>query len=222
MVERESKEIFLKTLLKRLMNFQQHLVRNIWRPFIRHEAIVSMIIKGKILKTVNLDDIGKKVDLGKEISLTEYEVNRSKDLKNALNRDWVEVVYDRGMLKRAVTVQGQKAQETIDQNTMEIAKKLAVEMAVEMIKNSSLVKDIAKEVAKEIASELKGNITTEQIVTKQEKIKPEDPRNVFVDFKDEEAGVTANINKESIVEVQDDLASSLEKMKKFKQSQKSI
>jgi len=186
-----------------------------------------MIIKGKIINTVRLNDIGKSVEYGKEVSLTEYEVNRSKDLQNAINRDWVEIVYDRSMLKRAVAVQGHPQEKHSEEEILDIAKKMAQSMAEEMLKNSPLVKEIAKEVAKEMVVEIKDNLKLEKVINVPNENKVEnksleinDPSNVFVDFKDEEVGMKANINRSGTVEIQkDDLTSSLEKMKRFRQSQ---
>jgi hypothetical protein len=214
-------------LKKLIMSFQQHLMRRTWAPK-RQEKEIYMIIKGKILNTVRLNDIGRTVECGKEISLNEYEVNRSKDLQNAIKREWVEIVYDRGMMKRAVVVQGSSLQEkqAIEADVLDLAKKLAMSMAEEMVKNSSLVKDIAKEVAKEMVTELKDNLRVEQVVvnnstSQNKKIELDSPDNVFVDFKDEEVGIKASLNKSSQIEMQkDDLTSSLEKMKKFKQNKK--
>lgn len=201
-----------------MQNFQQFLIRTIWKPQTK-KVDIYMIIRGKIINVVQLNDINKRVEFGKEISLNEYEVNRSKDLQNALKREWVEVVFDRGMLKRAITIKGQPPQQISDSDILDIAKKMAQSMAEEMLKNSSLVKDIAKEVAKEMVSEIRDNLKIEQIPEKNIQLNSLD--NVFVEFKDEEVGITANIKEIGTVEVQkDDLTSSLEKMKKFRQSQK--
>ena len=209
--------------LKRLfMSFQQHLMRHIWKPVIKREPEIIMIIKGKILTAVRLNDIGKVVECGREVILNEYEVNRSKDLQNAINRNWVEIVYDRAMLKRAISVQNSKTgnEKVLESDVLEIAKNMAKAMAEEMIKNSTIVKDIAKELAKEMISEIKG-IKVEQLIVPQvseKKIDINSTDNIFVEFKDEEVGMTANMSKTGNVEVQkDDLTSSLEKMKRFKQ-----
>jgi hypothetical protein len=58
-------------------------MRRIWKPVIKREVEIYMVIKGKILSAVRLNDIGKVVEYGREVNLTEYEVNRSKDLQNA-------------------------------------------------------------------------------------------------------------------------------------------
>jgi len=208
------------------MSFQQHLMRRIWRPLIKREVEVYMVIRGKILSAVRLSDIAKVVECGKDVNLTEYEVNRSRDLQNALNRGWIEIIYDRAMLKRAIAIQGQAKEKVVDSDPMDIAKKMAQTMAEEMIKNSPLVREIAREVAKEMIIEIKENIKVERITTQlqtatENKISIDDPENIFVEFKDEEAGITANINKTSNVEVQkDDLTNSLERMKRFKQAKK--
>ena len=201
------------------MNFQQHLMRRTWKP--RKEIEISMIIKGKIINSVRLNDIGKSIDLGQEISLNEYEVNKSKDLQNAINRDWVEIIYDRGMLKRAQVAGIQ--QKSSDVEILDMAKKMAQTMAEEMIKNSQLVKEIAKELAKEMVLEIKDNLKIEHVSQQvaQEKFKSDSPDNIFVEFKDDESGITANINNARTVEVQkDDLTGSLEKMKMFRKKGK--
>jgi hypothetical protein len=179
-----------------------------------------MIIRGKIINVVQLKDIGKRIEYGKELTLTEYEVNKSKDLQNAIKRNWVDIVFDRGMLKRAVTVQQSQQTQT---DILDIAKKMAQTMAEEMIKNSPLVKGIAKEIAKEMVTEIRDNLKIEQVVQQptDNKIDLNKSNDIFVDFKDEEVEITSNIKDIGTVEVQkDDLTSSLEKMRKFRQSQK--
>jgi hypothetical protein len=205
------------------MSFQQHLMRHVWKPAIKREPEIVMIIKGKILTAVRLNDIGKVVEYGKEIVLNEYEVNRSRDLQNAITRGWVDIVYDKAMLKRAIAVQNSNTSfdKPTEPDVMELAKKMARAMAEEMIKNSPVVKEIAKEIAKEMVTEIKDNIKVEQIIVPQTSAKKIEinsaDNNIFVDFKDEEAGITASINKPGNIEVQkDDLTSSLEKMKRFK------
>lgn len=210
------------------MNFQQQLLKRMWRPVIKREAEIYMIIKGKILTAVRLNDINKIVQFGKEVILTEYEVNRSRDLKNALRRNWVEVIYDRSMLKRAIAEQKQLREKMSEQEVIEIARTMAKSMAEEMLKNSPLVKGIAKEIAKEMIEGIKDNIKIEQVNVSQSYEKSINTNNVanknqedsiFIDFKDEESGITANIKKSGEVEVKkDDLTNSLEKMKRFKQS----
>jgi hypothetical protein len=205
-------------LIKIMENFQQTLVRRIWNPP-KKEVEVHMIIKGKIISVVRLNDIGKSLEYGKELSLNAYEVNKSKDLQNAISRNWVEVVFDRGMLKRAMVTQCQQEQKIADVDIIEIAKKMAQSMAEEMIKNSPLVKEIAKEIAKEMVIGINESIKTQQVVVQQQLVDKKSSENIFVDFKDEEVGMKASINDIGTVEVQkDDLSSSLEKMKKFRQS----
>lgn len=218
-------------LIKIFMSFQQHLLRHIWKPpLVKRDENkdIFMVIKGKILSAVRLGDISKTVEYGKEVSLTEREVAKSKDLINALRRDWVEIVYDRSTLQSSVVKQEQ-TKEVLKNNEEEIlslAQKLANNMCTEILKNSSLVKDIAKEVAKEMVSELKGNLIvntadTQNVIQQQEKnINIEDnSSNIFVAFKDEESGITANINKQENVQVKkDDLTTSIEKMAKFRQN----
>jgi hypothetical protein len=199
-------------------NFQQILLRRTWKP--PKKAEIYMIIKGKIVNIVQLNDIGKRVEYGKEISLNEYEINRSKDLQNAIKREWVEVVFDRGMLKRALTVQGQQ-EKIAESDIIDIAKKMAQSMAEEMIKHSPLVREIAKELAKEMVLEIRDNLKIEQVtvnnVTTDKKIELDSPNNVFVEFKDDELDIKANMQDIGIVkEEKSDLSQALEKMKKMK------
>ena len=208
-------------------NFQQILLRRIWKTQVPRQIEVYMIIRGKIIQVVQLKDIGKQLEYGKELSLNEYEVNKSKDLQNAINRKWVEIVFDRGMLKRAMTVQGQQQEKIAEADIIDIAKKMAQSMAEEMIKNSPLVKEIAKEIAKEMVIGINENIKTQQVIVQQnveKKIDLKSSDNIFVDFKDEETGMkemSANIKQLGIVkEEKSDLSGSLEKMKKFRQSKK--
>lgn len=193
----------------------------------KQEDDIYMIIKGKILTAVRLSDIRKVVECGKEVFLTEFEAKSSRDLKNAISRNWVEVVYNKTVAKK--TIATQENSQNISQNEIvNIAKTMAQTMAEEMIKNSPLVKEIAKELAKEMVTEIKDNIKIEQLNvphTSGKDIKIDSGSEaIFVDFKDEEAGIVASMNKTGNVEIQkDDLTSSLEKMRKIKQqkSQKS-
>lgn len=210
------------------MSFQQQLMRKLWKPMVKREVETYMIIKGKILTAVRLSDINKVIEFGKEIMLSEYEVKRSKDLKNALHRNWVEITYDRTMLRRAVVAQNQIEQQKVTEDgIVGIAKTIAKTMAEEMIKNSSMVKELAKELAKEMSNEIiqnLGNVRVERQNVSSSSCKSIDidsSDNIFVDFKDEDVGITANINKSGNEFVQkDDLTSSLEKMKRFKKQQK--
>jgi hypothetical protein len=198
-----------------MKNFQQTLMRTMWKP--QKRSGISMVIRGKILNVVQLIDINRTVQCGQEISLDEFEVNRSRDLQNAIKRDWVEVIFDK--YKQIENRHG-------TEDVVGIAKKMAQSMAEEMIKNSPLVKEIAKEVAKEMLSGIQDSLKAhpQQIVIQQvgeKKIDLKDSDNVFVEFKDEEVGMTSNIKEIGKVEIQkDDLTSSLEKMKKFRQNQK--
>jgi hypothetical protein len=211
--------MWLKNIMR---NFQQVLSRKIWNQQKRVE--VYMIIRGKIINVIQLNDIGKRVEFGKELSLNEYEVNKSKDLQNAIKRDWVEIVFDRGMIKRSVTVPGQQVKNT-DSEIIDIAKKMAQTMIEELPKDNTLVKEIAKELAKEMILELKENLKIEQVVrtekAENKKIDLSSSDNVFVEFKDEDTGMKSNIKELGTVKVQkDNLSSSLEKMKKIRQQQK--
>jgi HD-GYP domain-containing protein (c-di-GMP phosphodiesterase class II) len=198
-------------------NFQQILLRKTWKP--PKKAEIYMIIKGKIVNIVQLNDIGKRVEYGKEISLNEYETNRSKDLQNAIKREWVEVVFDRGMMKRALTVQGQQ-EKIAEYDIIDIAKKMAQSMAEEIIKHSPLVKEIAKEIAKEMVLEIRDNLKIEQVTVNNitdKKIELDCPNNVFVEFKDDELDIKANMQDIGIIkEEKSDLSQALEKMKKMK------
>jgi len=210
------------------MSFQQNLMRRVWKPQVmKQEDDVYMIIRGKILTSVRLSDIRKVVECGKEVFLTEFEAKSSRDLKNAISRNWVEVIYNKTVVKNDAVEQS--PQKKVSENEIvDIAKKMAKTMAEEMIKNSPLVKEIAKELAKEMVTEIKDNIKVEQLIVPQTSGKDikidSSSEAIFVDFKDEEAGIVASMNKTGNVEVQkDDLTSSLEKMRKIKQqkSQKS-
>ncbi len=194
-------------------NLQQVLMSKVWKAPRRFETFMK--IRGKILNIVQLNDIGKRVEFGKELNLNEYEVNRSRDLQNAIKRDWVEIVFDRGLLKRATSMPGQPSE--VESDIVSIARKMAQTMAEEMVKNSSLVREIAKEVAKEMLTGIQQTTIIQQ-TPEEKKIDLKSSDNIFVDFKDEEVGIKANLKDVGKVEVQkDDLTSSLEKMKKFRQ-----
>jgi hypothetical protein len=207
------------------MSFQQHLMRRVWKPpVMKQEDDIYMIIRGKILTAVRLSDIRKVVECGKEVFLTEFEAKSSRDLKNAISRNWVEVVYNKTVAKK--TIATQESSQNISQNEIvNIAKTMAQTMAEEMIRNSPLVKEIAKELAKEMVTEIKDNIKIEQLNvphTSGKDIKIDSSsETIFIDFKDEEAGITANMSNIGIEKQEkSDLTSSLEKIKKLKKDNK--
>ncbi|MDD5650287.1 MAG: hypothetical protein PHF86_07725 [Candidatus Nanoarchaeia archaeon] len=215
------------------MSFQQQLMRKIWKPSVKQEIEIYMVVKGKILSAVRLNDINKVVEYGREVKLSEYEVNRSKDLQNAISRCWVDIIYDRGMLKRAIVVQNQENLENIKSNDKEIllkATEIARSMSEEMIKNSSLVKEIAKELAKEMISEIKNTIKVQQVsetsmlTSKNRNIEIDDTNsdNIFVDFNDDESKVTAsNVSNIGVVkEERSDLSNALDALEKITRMRK--
>ena len=198
---------------------QQHIFRKLrnYNNIKREE--MYMIIKGKIPTTIRLSDINKNIGLGQEVSLTEYDVNRSRDLQNAIKREWVEIVFDRSMLKRAVSIQGSQEKVT-DPDLVSIAKNMAQTMAEEMVKNSPLIREMAKEIAKEMVLEIKDNFKSAlpvEIESRKISIQDQKPDNVFIDFNDDDVKIETNISEIGTVEVKkDDLSGSLEKMKRFK------
>jgi len=204
-----------------------------------------MIVQGKIVNIVRLADINKNIQHNQKVSLTECEVNKSKDLKNAIKRQWVEVILDKGTAKRSSTVANAQLQTTQQQiepvtvqqqvpqtinyaEILDMAKKMASIMAEEMLKNNPLVKEMAKEIAKEMLIEIKDGLRIEQHVVLQDmqgaetiplNIVDKSDNNVFIDFNDEEVVTESNIKDIGTIEIQkDNLSNSLEKMKRYKRS----
>lgn len=200
------------------MEFQQILVRTIWKPPKQEE---KMIIKGKILNSVILKDINKLIYLGKEIELTQREVDKSEDLKNAIKRGWVEVIKGKDMFKKPPLSSPNKSNSInpivhSNEEIMDLAKKMATTMAEEMLKNSPIVKEIAKEVAKEMILELKQNLPF-QVSKQEEKISLDDnSKNIFVDFNEEDE-VVANLENIGIEKTEtSDISNTLKKMEKLR------
>lgn len=200
------------------MEFQQILVRTIWKPPKQEE---KMIIKGKILNSVILKDINKLIYLGKEIELTQREVDKSEDLKNAIKRGWVEVIKGKDMFKKPPLSSPNKSNSINpivhpNEEIMDLAKKMATTMAEEMLKNSPIVKEIAKEVAKEMILELKQNLPF-QVSKQEEKISFDDnSKNIFVDFNEEDE-VVANLENIGIEKTEtSDISNTLKKMEKLR------
>jgi len=220
--------------LKIMADIQQEIYSRSW--FSHKPKVMSyMVIKGKISSTVRLADINKNVDYNQMIDLTEFEVNFSRDLVNALHRGWVEIVKDRSMMKRSIApIQTQpvnSAQQPSQQDMIEMAKAMAKTMAEEMMKNNPMVKEMAKEMAREMLTELKGSITVNNVMMdgatftpKTDKLIIEDvkPDSVFIDVDEKDMGIKANIKE--IGKVQEsqgsNLSDSLEKIKRFKQGSK--
>jgi hypothetical protein len=189
----------------------------------------GMVIIGKVTGTVNLSDIGRVLNFGATAHITEYEINKSKDLQEAIRRGWVEIIEDRGALKRAiVSTQGEVVQVPVPQQgfnkeeMISLAKEMAKGMASEMLKSNELVMSAAKEMAsgmaKEMMKELNLNIQNiTNVAPKEEKLKFEDvkPDNVVIDV--DETTVQPQINEiGKVLEEKTDVSEQLEKMKRFK------
>jgi len=88
----------LSSLRLIMQQIQQYLFRKVWANHTvkRQEIKDFMIIKGKIVNVVRLSDINKNVQYNQEVHLTDFEVEKSKDLENAIRRQWVEIILDKG------------------------------------------------------------------------------------------------------------------------------
>lgn len=177
-----------------------------------------MVVRGCVSGNVSLADIKRTVAYNATLSLTELEVNKSKDLQNAIRCGWVEVIEDRGMIHRATvsnTVVQQK-QEFDKEAMMDMAREMAKTMAAEMVKTNPDIQALAKEMAKEMAKEI--NLKQPMVlgVTKTEQtLEDEKVANLFIDVDD----IGVKVNNENIGTVREegiDLSSSLEKFKRFK------
>jgi hypothetical protein len=231
----------LKSIIRFIMSIvhehQQRIFRRNWIQASRtiHNAKLGkhMIVKGKVVGTVDLQDINKKIAYNSTAVITEFEINKSKSLQEAIHRGWIEIIEDRGALLRAVVVNGQQQTQIaqipsqgIDEAKMfEIAAHVAKTTAAEMMKNNvsqdDLVKTLAKQMAKEMMAELQLNpgqsqtkqeekVTIENIVLDEQK-----PENVFINVEaDGMKANTTNIGTEKEETV--NISSSLEKMKRFR------
>ena len=172
---------------------------------------------------------GEKLPYIEAEPINEFEVNNSKRLQHAIRMNWVEVVEDRGLLKRALIMKSKpqvKEAATEDKTDMiEMAKEMAKTMVKEMMKDGEIVKELIKQENKDLKQEIrsiKESIGEQNITIKEEKkekepfiIEEEKPDEIFVDV--EESGIKANIvevGKEK--EEKQDLSGSLEKMKRFR------
>jgi hypothetical protein len=183
----------------------------------------GMVIIGKVGGTVNLRDIGRILNYGATAHITEYEINKSKDLQEAIRKGWVEIIEDRGAIKRAiVSVRGEveptPTQQGFNKEEMiSLAKQMAKEMATEMLKSNEIVmnaaKDMASGMAKEMVKELNLNIQNVIPEKKDEKLQLDDvkPDNVFIDVEENKAKIEVGTVREKI-----NLNGSLEKMRRFK------
>jgi len=176
----------------------------------------GMKIVGRVVGSVHLKDIGKVIAYDQVADLNETDINKSKDLQIALKNRWIEIIEDRGMMKRALAMATPQQKEEEKNDVMQMAREMAKEMAKEMVQNV-LAKEIAgiKDSLKE-RSVVREYITSPE--TKEQKpivIEEENPENVFIDVG--ETNVNANLNEIGIVkEEKTDLTDSLEKMKKFR------
>lgn len=205
---------------------QQSLHRRSWSSIskrIHNEKMgPGMKIIGKVMGSVDLNDIGRVVAYNQIVDINEMEVNNSKKLHHALKMGWIEIIEDRGLLRRALILQG-KPQEIKEekQDLMEIAKEMAKTMAIEMLKNNDAVKELKQELTKEIR-DLKGSIVIQQlpqIESEKEKVfieEKEKPEDIFVDLDGQETIKHNIVEVGTIKEEKEDLSDSIAKMKKFR------
>lgn len=187
----------------------------------------GMKIMGKVIGSVDLSDIGRVVNYNQIVDVNEFEINNSKRLHHAIKMGWIEVIEDRGMLRRALVKQGKLIQPELKDNKedlLEMAKEMAKVMAKEMLKDDTAVRELKNELTKEIR-DLKEKITSETvIVEKTEKtfiVEEQKPEDIFIDIDEKKSGVKSSIDevgKEK--EEKEDLTDSLEKMKRFRRKPK--
>jgi hypothetical protein len=232
----------IKKILKFIMpsfsnNSQQQIFRRTWHGVtkkLQGEKLGKfMVVKGRVVGRVDLKDIGKTIHYNGTATITEYEINKSKDLQEALRRNWIEIIEDRGAMLRAVSSTEEPkvaVQAGLDEaRILEMAKEIAKHTALEIIKQSvsekggnsngsngnGNVNDIAKELARQMMEEIKKG-TSDRVIEKEKLVLEEEKAgNVFIDV--DEKGVNAkitNIGKEKEEKI--DISDSLERMKKFK------
>lgn len=208
---------------------QQAIFRRMWsnssKRLYNEKLGPGMKIIGRVVGQVNFKDISRVVQYNQVIHLTEIEINRSRELQHAIRMKWVEVIEDKGMLRRANAIQTPQPQpknenEMDSEKMMQLAKEMAKTMAQEMIANSN---DTVKELTSEIAAlkeKLGESFVPSSIVPEQQKqaadrfVVEEDMSNVVIDVEE-----TSKANISSVGEVKEeksDIGGSLAKMRKFR------
>jgi hypothetical protein len=216
-------------------NFQQTLMGQFWKNTAKmmHQKQVgkNMVVVGKVIGSVLIRDLGKTIHYGASTSFNELEINKSRDLHQAIRQGWIEIIEGKDMLKRALvtpTIQTEQIQPQQQQNInkeemMEMVKEMAKTMATEMMKSNQSVMSVAKEVAKEMVKEINSTGGIQQSIatnsSKYDENEKDDPKNIFLDV--DESKFNVNINKIGIIEESNnDLSNTLEKMKRLKGGKK--
>lgn len=210
---------------------QQQLFRRTWAinsKRIHQEKLgKGMKVIGKVVGNVQLRDIGKVIPFDRIVDLNELEVNKSNDLQIALRSKWLDVVEDRGMLKRALVYQGQTTSITEDQDTktIELAKEMAKAMVQEMLKDNDLLKKVADDV-----SQIKNNMGEQQVIIQADKQQTEEKKSKIVIEETDLSNVVIDVDETNtqaeikeigkVKEEESDISGSLEKMKRFRRKPK--
>lgn len=226
---------FFRNLYRKIMPIsndeQQQLFRRTWAinsKRIHQEKLgKGMKVIGKVVGNVQLRDIGKVIPFDRIVDLNELEVNKSNDLQIALRSKWLDVVEDRGMLKRALVYQGQTTSITEDQDTktIELAKEMAKAMVQEMLKDNDLLKKVADDV-----SQIKNNMGEQQVIIQADKQQTEEKKSKIVIEETDLSNVVIDVDETNtqaeikeigkVKEEESDISGSLEKMKRFRRKPK--
>lgn len=214
---------------------QQNMYGRIWgkvtRDLQREKMGRFMIVKGRVIGNVEITDLCKQIAYNSVVTFSELEINKSKDLHNAIRHGWVEIIEDRGALARALVTPSQVQQPLIDESRiLEMAQEIAKTTAKEMLKNNATMQDTIRELAKEMAREMVKELNIpklkeEEVEQKVEQqiedvlIEDQKPKNIFIDV---ESNVKVNADVGQIKEEKVNLSDSLEKMKRFRRKEGTV
>jgi hypothetical protein len=144
---------------------QQTMFKRLWanhsKQIIKENSVNYMIVRGTVLGDVEISDIGRRVPYGECQIFSNTEVENSKDLKEAADRGWLQVIKGSFVVKHCPVVRpdainrklNQEDSMTKDEITrlaQEMARTMAHEMSREMLKNHDSLKEIIQELAEEM------------------------------------------------------------------------
>ncbi|MDO8640296.1 MAG: hypothetical protein Q7R33_02030 [Nitrosarchaeum sp.] len=166
------------------------------------KALMPEIVKviGRVIGTVSIKDIGRDINYNQTVDISIGEANRSKDLLDALKKNWVEIIQGRELVQNILyssdrpEIQPQILQQQntainpneIKQLVEQSAKNaVAASMAVflEEMKKLQSNNTISADAVNSIVNQIVEKLPT--VVTKDGKIKVDDlAESVFIDLND--------------------------------------
>ncbi len=158
----------------------------------KERITIAMVVTGNVIGAVDIRDLGRRIFWQKNAEFSEYEVNRSKDLQQAVRMNWVKVIDDRKHLHGRILRDAPKDEKMDEEKMMEMAAKMAKVMAKEM----------SQETAKVVIEEIKKNPSTITNVigsestedTKKDQKFEAKPDDTFVEI-DDKTKVDTNIDR---------------------------